>query len=96
MSREFRDLLHGIVDKEALIRAWTVEVSPAGSALRAQTRRAFQRREDALAAAHTLLEELVRSSHREVRAAVPGTTAHVAGERGKEWRGVVDVHLAPL
>lgn len=92
MSRELRDLLGGIVEKEDLIRAWAVEVNPGGSSLRAQTRHSFARREDALWAAQVLLGELVRDARREVRAAVPRTTAH--GEQ--QWRGVVEVDLAPL
>jgi hypothetical protein len=96
MSRELRDLLSGIVEKEDLIRAWAVEVGPGGSSLRAQTRRSFERREDALRAAHLLLEELVASSHREVRAAVPGATAQETAPDHEEWRGFVDVELAPM
>lgn len=95
MSRELGDLLRGIADKEDLIRAWAVEVGPGGSSLRAQTRRAFPRREDALAAARGLLDELVRNTGRQVRAANPGTTAHEQKHAGL-WRGVVDVELKPL
>jgi hypothetical protein len=93
MSREMSDLLRGIAEREDLIRAWAVEVGPAGSSLRAQTRRSFQRREDALDAARRLLDELVRSSDRPVRAANPGTAVHE--QHGHQWRGVVDVELAP-
>jgi hypothetical protein len=96
MSRELRDLLSGIVEKEDLIRAWAIEVGPGGSSVRAQTRRSFERREDALWAAHLLLDELVRNSSREVRAAVPGTTPQQTGPDHREWRGFVDVELAPL
>jgi hypothetical protein len=92
MSRELHDLLHGIVEKEDLIRAWTVEVGPGGSSLRAQTRRSFRRREDALDAARGLLDELVHDSRAEVRAANTGTTAHEQ-RHAHLWRGVVDVEL---
>jgi hypothetical protein len=93
MTRELRDLLCDISDKHDLIRAWAVEVGPGGSSLRAQTRRSFGRREDALRAANTLLDAQVSDNSREVRAAVPGTTAH---DDNEEWRGTVDVELAPL
>jgi hypothetical protein len=92
MSRELRDLLGHIVDQGDLIRGWAVEVGPGGSSLRAQTRLSFERREDALQAAHVLRDELVRTTSREVRGAVPGTTPQPA----REWRGVVEVEMAPL
>jgi len=95
MSRELRDLLHGIVEREDLIKAWTIEVAPGGSLLRAQTRRSFAREEDALRAAHLLLDDLVRSSRWEVRAAMPGTTADETNPYQQEWRGFVDVELGP-
>lgn len=95
MSRELGELLRGIADREDLIRSWAVEVGPGGSSLRAQTRQSFPRREDALNAARGLLEELVRTSGRQVRAANPGTTAHEQ-HRQELWRGVVDVELKPL
>lgn len=95
MSRDLGVLLHGIVEQEDLIRAWAVEVGPGGSSLWAQTRRSFSRREDALAAARLLLDELVRNSRHEVRGAAPGTAVQEAWG-GREWRGIVDVELAPL
>lgn len=95
MSRDLDVILHRIVEQEDLIQSWTVEVGPGGSSLRAQTRHAFPRREQALAAARLLLEELVRNSRHEVRGAVPGTAVQPAS-RGQEWRGFVDVELAPL
>lgn len=96
MSRDLRDLLHGIVEQEDLIRAWAVEVSPGGSSLRAQTRRTFDQEEDALRAADLLLDELVRNSRREVRAAVPGATPQEITPDQRQWRGFVDVELGPL
>jgi len=95
MSRDLGVLLRGIVEQEDLIQAWAVEVGPGGSSLRAETRLSFPRREDALAAARLLLEELVRNSRHEVREAVPGTALQGARD-GDQWRGIVDVELAPL
>jgi hypothetical protein len=96
MNRELCELLRGIGEKEDLIRAWAVEVSPTGSSVHAQTRRSFRRAEDALAAARTLLDELVQDSRRRVRTAAPGTTIDDLTDQGRAWRGVVDVELAPV
>jgi hypothetical protein len=95
MNRELCNLLRGIGEKEDLIRAWAIEVTPVGSSVHAQTRRSFRRAEDALDAARSLLDVLVQDSRREVRTAAPGTTRHDQPDRGHEWRGVVDVELAP-
>lgn len=96
MNPELCDLLRGIGDNQDLIRAWTVEVGPAGSSVHAQTRHSFRRPDDALAAARELLDELVRDGRRHVRAAAPGTTRCERPGQGREWRGVVDVALAPM
>jgi hypothetical protein len=96
MNRELCDLLRGIGDNQDLIKAWTVEVGPAGASVHAQTRLSFRRPDDAFAAACALLDELVRDGRRHVRAAAPGTTACERPGHGREWRGVVDVALAPL
>lgn len=96
MNRELCNLLRGIGEKEDLIRAWAVDVTPVGSSVHAQTRHSFRRPEDALAAARILLDELVQDSRRQVRAAAPGTTMHDIPDQGRTWRGVVDVELARL
>ncbi|MGY2874450.1 hypothetical protein ACVW00_001640 [Marmoricola sp. URHA0025 HA25] len=96
MSRELRDLLRGIVEKQDLIQGWAVDVGPGGSALRAETRRVFGSRDAALDAARRLLDELVRSSPREVIAAAPTTVVDQERRDGQAWRGVVDLDLAPL